>query len=458
VQQSRALERHGDMPAMHRAGTMVSMETRTALAGFRGAADSPPMEDTRSIAVSPPVRGTIGKGVIGLLAVAVFINYVDRGNLATAAPLIRDELHLSNTQLGVLLSAFFWSYTPGQILAGWLAEKINAYRTLALGLAIWSAATAGSGLVGSFTALIMLRLVLGLGESAAFPCSSKIFAEHLPAQKLGSANGLISVGLALGPAFGTFAGGMLMAHAGWRSTFLVFGLASMLWLAPWLRATRQASSHADANKADGVPSFFAILGQVRAWGASLGHFSANYSLYFVISWLPLYLVKVRGFSVSQMAELGGVVYVIYAISAQTTGWLSDRWMKAGASSTRVRKTFLVCAHAGTAVCMVVCAMGGPSLSIAGLLASGIFFGCCTPHMYAVAQTLAGPRAGGKWMALQNCVGNLAGITAPLVTGIVVDRTGSFGLAFLAAAGVALAGAFCWGVVIRRIDAVDWNGA
>jgi len=175
------------------------------------------MASTNFVGAEPShvVANGIGKGVVALLALAVFINYVDRGNLATAAPLIGSELKLSNTQIGLLLSAFFWTYTPGQILSGWLAERINAYRTLALGLAIWSLATALSGIASGFVALIILRLVLGLGESAAFPCSSKLLAEHLPRHRLGAANGLIGVGLALGPAFGTYGGGTIMAHFGW---------------------------------------------------------------------------------------------------------------------------------------------------------------------------------------------------------------------------------------------------
>src|SRR5882672_8890809 len=153
----------------------------------------------------------IGPTVVPLLAVAIFINYVDRGNLATAAPLIKDQLQLSSTQIGLLLSAFFWSYVPAQILAGWLAERINPYRTLALGLALWSIATAASGITSGFNTLIALRILLGLGESAAFPCSSKLLAHHLALDRLGGANGLLAAGQALGPAFGTFVGGMLIA-------------------------------------------------------------------------------------------------------------------------------------------------------------------------------------------------------------------------------------------------------
>ncbi|HEY6578412.1 MAG TPA: MFS transporter, partial [Rhizomicrobium sp.] len=152
--------------------------------------------------VSRPSAG-IGGGVVPLLALAIFINYVDRGNLATAAPLMKDELHLTGSQIGLLFSAFYWTYIPSQILAGWLAERINAYRTLALGLFFWSLATAATGLASSFALLIALRLILGVGESAAFPCSSKLLARHLPSNRLGTAIGAIATGLALGPALGT---------------------------------------------------------------------------------------------------------------------------------------------------------------------------------------------------------------------------------------------------------------
>ena len=401
----------------------------------------------------------IGRGVVALLGLAVFINYVDRGNLATAAPLMKDELKLNNSQIGLLLSAFFWTYVPGQVLAGWLAERINAYRTLAIGLAIWSLATAATGLVSGFAVLIALRLVLGVGESAAFPCSSKLLAQHLPTHQLGAANGLIGVGLALGPAFGTFFGGTLMAFTGWRPAFLLFGLVSLLWLIPWLLATRKASVEADTSDT-GVapPSFLEILGRPSAWGASLGHFAANYAFYFVISWLPLYLVKSRGLSVGQMAQLGGVIYVIYAASCLATGWICDRWMAAGASDTRVRKTFLVAGHLGAAICMAVCAVGGPVTSIVSLLFAGLFFGFNTPNIFAVGQTLAGPRAAGKWIGLQNCVGNTAGIVAPIITGFVVDRTGQFDWAFAIAGGVSLLGVLGWGLIIRRVSAERWAGA
>ena len=399
---------------------------------------------------------TLGTGIVLLLALAVFINYVDRGNLATAAPLMKDELGLTAGQIGVLLSAFFWTYMPGQMVAGWLAEKINPYRALALGLAVWSIATALTGLAAGFAMFIALRLLLGLGESVAFPCSSKLLAQHLPPHRLGLANGLIALGLSLGPAFGTFTGGMLMAQLGWRQVFILFGLVSMLWLWPWLVATRRLSAADDGPKVDAAPPFRAILARREAWGAGLGHFCCNYGFYFVISWLPLYLVKSRGFSVSQMAELGGLIYLVYAASSLAVGWLSDRWMAAGGSATLVRKTIICSGNVLTALAMLGCMIGNAPVVIASLFAAGVSFGFGSPNIFAIGQTLAGPRAAGKWVGFQNCVGNFAGIVAPIITGFVVDSTGEFTWAFAVAGLVSLTGVVGWGLIIPRIAAIDWT--
>jgi len=398
---------------------------------------------------------TFGTGIVAMLALSLFINYVDRGNLATAAPLMKTELGLNAKQIGLMLSVFFWTYTPAQILAGWLAEKINPYRALALGVAIWSLATVLTGFGSDYSILIGLRLLLGLGESVAFPCSSKLLAQHLPTHKLGMANGMIALGLSLGPAFGTFTGGLLMARVGWRPSFVLFGLASLVWVVPWLLMTRQLSAEDDAPKVDTAPAFAVILAKPQAWGAGLGHFCNNYAFYFVISWLPLYLVKSRGFTVSQMAEMGGLIYVVYAASSFITGWACDRWMANGASDTKARMTFLISGHVLTALGMAGCVVGNAPVAIASLFVSALAFGFIAPNLYASGQTLAGPRGGGKWIGFQNCLGNIAGIVAPIVTGFVVDTTGEFTWAFAVAGVVAIGGVFAWGGIVRRIELLDW---
>lgn len=406
---------------------------------------------------APAKAQTIGAAVVPLLALAVFINYVDRGNLATAAPLIKGELNLTSTQIGLLLSAFFWTYVPAHLLAGWLSVRINAYRTMALGLAVWSIATVFSGLASGFGALLGLRLLLGIGESAAFPCSSKLIGQHLPHDKLGAANGLIGVGLALGPAFGTFFGGMLMAQVGWRWVFLIFGIASLLWLIPWWAATRHASARVAADDREtGGPSLLQIMRQRDAWGAGFGHFCNNYAFYFVISWLPLYLVRYRGFSVENMALIGGLVYLVYAISCWLTGFVSDRWMRTGASATRVRKTIMALNVSIVAASLIGAAFGNVTVSVACLFCAGIGFGLATTTIYAIGQSLAGPRAAGAWVGFQNCLGNCAGIVAPALTGFIVDQTGQFFWAFAIAGAVALAAGIGWLFLIRRIEPIDWG--
>ena len=141
------------------------------------------------------------------------------------------------------------------------------------------------------------------------------------------------MGLALGPAFGTLVGGLMMASLGWRSGFLLVGLSSLLWLIPWLTVTRGAGAepqaHADDGPAPVVPSFLAILKRRELWGASLGHFSGNYGFYFVVSWLPLYLVKSQGYSISLMAGVGAAIYVTYAVAAFVSGQVTDLWMSRG---------------------------------------------------------------------------------------------------------------------------------
>jgi MFS family permease len=389
-----------------------------------------------------------------LLAAAILINYVDRGNLATAAPLMQAELELNNAQIGMLLSAFFWSYAPMQLVAGWMAERLDLTRLLAVGLALWSVATLATGLVTSFAAILSLRLLLGLGESAFYPCSSKLLATKALEHQRGAANGLIAAGQALGPTLGTLAGGLLMASFGWRAVMVGFGAFSLLWLLPWLAATRRESSVAPL--AHHPVSYAEILRQRSVWGASLGHFCSNYVLFFVLTWLPSYLVKVRGLSVSEMAAVGAFVYCLYAVSCTVTGWTADRLVRAGRSPNRVYKAFVISASVGSAVCMLLCVSTPPSLAVLWLAAAGIFFGLGSPMLFLIAQTLAGPRATGQWVGIQNFVGNIAGVIAPWLTGFIVDRTGGFDGAFALAGLIVLCGALAWGIVIPRVETLSWS--
>jgi len=417
-----------------------------------------------------------------LLALSIFINYIDRGNLAIAAPLIKDDLGLSYSQLGVLLSSFFYTYALFQIVSGWLVDRFPVNWVLALGILVWSAATFGTGLVSGFKLLFVMRLILGIGESVAYPSYSKIISRHFSESQRGRANSLISAGQASGPAVGTLLGGMLIAHAGWRIFFMVFGVASSLWLLPWLKFLRKpkpttqsnrallprsagilpasnSAAHGAAGKLTREPvsaSILQILRQRSAWGTFAGLFAYNYVWYFFITWLPTYLIRERGFSIQAMSIVTGVAFFVLAISALVSGWLSDKWIGAGATPTRVRKTFTGLASLIASSILLVGTVANHRIAISILIFICVGLGMGTSNLWSVTQTLAGPATSGKWTGLQNFTGNLAGWIAPAVIGLIVQRTGNFFWVFVITSGVTLLGAAAWIFVVGPIQPVAWS--
>jgi ACS family D-galactonate transporter-like MFS transporter len=405
-----------------------------------------------------------------LLALSIFINYVDRGNLAIAAPLLKDDLGLSLYQLGLLFSSFFWTYAIFQIVSGWLVDRFPVNWVLALGILLWSAATLGTGFVHGFKLLLAMRLILGIGESVAYPSYSKIISRHFAESQRGRANSLISAGQASGPAFGTLLGGMLMPRIGWRLFFIVLGVASSLWLLPWLKFLRRtlpakgsAPAPAPMQNQEWRPSepavtagILEILQQRSAWGTFAGLFAYNYIWYFFITWLPFYLVRERHFSVQGMSVVSSLAFVVLAISALASGWLSDKWIAAGGTPTRVRKTFTGAGPLIASSLVFVGIIANHAVAVAILMLACIGLGMCTSNLWAVTQTLAGPATSGKWTGLQNFTGNLAGWIAPALIGLIVQKTGNFFWVFVITSGATLLGSAAWIFLVGPIKPIVWR--
>jgi MFS family permease len=390
--------------------------------------------------------------IVGLLAAALFINYVDRGAVPTAAHLIQDDLGFSARQLGLLFSAFFWSYTLLQIPVGWVAERYGAQRVLAGGLAVWACATMLVGLAQSFAALLVLRLLLGIGESAGFPSVSKLLATVVPVKSLGTANGIVAFAYLFGPAVGAYCGGLLMVAFGWRSAFWVFGALSLLWLLPWSRV-RLPTSTVQTSAANG-PTLRTLLRQRSLWGTSLGLFSSNYTFYFMLTWLPFYLVRERGFSTGEMTGLTGSAYVVNALSALIAGWAIDHVARSGRANLAY-KAVMVAAHLGSVACMLCIALASPPWAVGGIFVYQILSGMSSPGVFAMSQILAGPSASGRWVGIQNAMGNLAGVIAPALTGLLVEETHQFTPAFLLSALVSVLGLAGWVWMIPRLAPLPW---
>jgi MFS family permease len=391
-----------------------------------------------------------------MLSAALFINYVDRGAVPTAAPLIQHDLQLNNEQLGRLFSAFFWVYALIQIPVGWLAERYGAHRVLAAGLIVWATATMLTGATSSFAMLIGLRMMLGLGESAGFPCVSKLLASVVPVKGLGKANGIVALGYLVGPGIGIWAAGLLIDHFSWRGTFVIFGILSLLWLVPWaaVKLPKLATARSDAD----TPTWGMVLKQRGLWGTTVGLFSSNYMWYFMLSWLPTYLVKERGFSMHEMEHLGTIGYLVNGVSALIVGWSIDRFVARRGSANVAYKLVMVVAHTGSMICMLAMALGSQSTALEGMFGFQVLMGASSPGVYAMSQILAGPRASGRWVGIQNSIGNLPGVISPWVSGIIVDRTGHFTLALIAAAVMSGLGIVGWIGMVPKLVPLKWGAS
>jgi MFS family permease len=403
--------------------------------------------------------------VILLLVLSVVINYVDRSNLGLAMPLLERQFSFSYLRAGELLSAFFWTYALVQLfgLAGELTDRFPVGWVLMLGYLLWSTATAFVGLSTSYATLFALQLVLGLGESVAYPCYSRIFAA-MPQEHRGRANAFIDAGTKLGPAAGAFVGGMVLVHWGWRMLFVVFGVGALAWMLPWYFAMPRGRSALEVNAptpvsaSNGATGSIAKMVRLRcAWGTTIGHFSGNYFYYFLLAWLPTYLVQEEHLSIGSMSKLTAAIFLLIACTTLLAGWISDRLIAHGVSATTVRLRLVVGGQAMASCLLALTFVHGHPLIALGLLAIAcVGHGGYASNHWAIAQTLAGPAMAGRWSSLQNGVANFAGIAAPWLAGLIVQTRGSARLAFVVTGGVALVGALSWALLVRRVEPVDWE--
>ena len=395
-------------------------------------------------------------GLVALLSVALLINYVDRGSIAIAAPLLGKELNLTASEIGWVLGLFYWAYAPMQPVMGWFADRFGPARVLAGGLLLWSLATATTGFAGGLAALVVLRLLMGVGESTFYPSALSLLSRNVAATQRARATATMQFGALIGPAIGTLLGGFMMLRYGWRAMFLVMGLASLSWLIFWRRWMRSEQGAARPTQSGDDPPYALILRQRALWGGMIGTFCSNYAFYFVFSWLPLYLVNERGLSLAEMAPLTSAFYVFDGASVLLTGWLLDRWVSRGASLNRAYKTALAASSAGVGLCLIASSVvAGPLAAAAILMLTGVMDGLNSPSNPSVTQTFAGPRATGRWMGIQNAVGNVAGMTAPVVTGYLVQQSGHYTSALMVSGMVALFGLVAWLVIVPEVRPIEW---
>ena len=398
---------------------------------------------------APETRPRLPWGLVVLLVLAMGMNFLDRGNLAVAAPVLGPQLGIASWRMGILLSAFFWTYVVSQIAGGSLVDRIEVRWVYAAGYFLWSAATLFSGVMGSFGGLLSMRLLLGVGESVAYPATSRVLAAVIPEERRGLANSLVDLGARLGPAAGTVFGALVAARFGWRALFLVTGAVGMIWLVPWLVAAPRTLVPRRRQERSAGLSWSQLLHWKSVWGTCGGLCGANYAWYFLLNWMPSYLVRERHFSMNSLAFWGAMPYLSMAVSSLSGGILADRWIARGRNAVAVRRGFLVTGLALTALFLPLVLIPSVVWGVAGLLLACFAFGIYASILFSLTQTLAGPEAAGRWTGLQNACGNVAGILSPAIAGWLVERTGSFSAAFLAASVACLLGSASFGFLVRE---------
>jgi len=396
--------------------------------------------------------------VLALLVVSGFINYIDRSNLSVGATNIQNEFHLTPFQLGLLLGAFFWTYALSQFLgfAGWLVDRFHVSWILAGGFFLWSGAMGTTGLASTFALLFATRLLLGMGESVAYPCYSRILVTDFPENHRGVTNAWIDAGTKSGPALGSLLGALALARFGWRALFVGLGFGSLLWLIPWLAWMPRGEAFSAPVDPRKIPSALRILSQRSAVCSALGLFCSNYFWYFLVTWLPHYLETERHFSKAKMGVFASLAYLAVAVASVVSGWLSDRWISRGGAPTRVRKTFTGFGLAFATIILPVALVRDEGVAMGLLMLACISYGAFASNVWAITQTLAGPHAAGRWTAMQNGFGNFSGVVGPALTGWLVGRTGLFSLSFAVAAAVALAGSAIFVFGIGPLEPIRWE--
>jgi len=411
--------------------------------------------------------------MIALCFVANIINFLDRSNLAIAVPHIEAELHLSSFQVGLGLSAFFWTYALMQVPVGWLIDRFGVRRCLAGSVLWWSLFTAATAFVSGLPSLLAARLLLGVGEAGALPGFAKVVFNWFPRTERGLASSIFDSGSRVGSALALPLVAWLVASVGWRQSFIWTGLLGFIWVAIWVWLYRDPKDHSHVTEAEcallresqrthdepiknSPVSLGYLLKQRTIWGMMIGFFCLNFAIYFFITWFPTFLIKARHFSMEEVQYYG----LFPALFAIPFGWIggavSDALLRRGWSATRARKTCLV---GGMLVSCVIAFAPLVQSSVTALVLMGASYAALA-FTAANIWTLPGevaPSAGNVALigALQNGAANLAGIGITTFTGLLLTLTGgSFVLPLAVAGALCIVGALSYLFIMGPVERIS----
>ena len=373
-----------------------------------------------------------------LLFAASLINYFDRQTLAFALPILGQEFKLDAVQKGWIASAFFWTYALMQIPMGLAVDRFNLRWVYAGAFALWSFAQGMTGFVGSLWMLIVCRMLLGIGESIYLVGGTKIVSLFFPLAKRGLPCGVFDAGTRTGLVLEGLTIGWMLDKFGWRATFAIVGFAALIWLVPWFLATPRQMR--DPSPPETQPRQKFNWGEVGALlrnrdmlGVLLGFFCFDYYWYFLITWLPSYLYDVRQLTILKSAIYTSLPMLVFGVCLPLGGWFADRLIGLGWDSARTRKSIITFAFLSGLLIIPAAHVDSANAALAFIML-GCVVGLSGPNQLVLLQGCAPPEKIGLAVGVYNFVGNIAGILAPVITGIVIKMSGgSYTSAFVLAA-------------------------
>ena len=417
------------------------------------------MQDNTTTTVEKEARTKTRLGVLALISFATMLNYVDRAIMGVAAPAITEELAISPVMMGLIFSAFSWTYALSQIPGGIVLDKLGTRVTYALSLGFWSLFTLLHGVVSNVGGLLAMRLGLGVAESPCFPTNSRVLSTWFPQNERARANSVYAVGQYTGLAFFAPVLFWIISAWGWRALFYVFGGIGVVYSVIWYYLYRDPQHSKSVNQAEldhieaggglahsgpTVPFTWKNVGKLLAkrqiLGASIGQFCGNSTLVFFLTWFPTYLATERGMDWLKSGMFAVMPYIAASAGVLLGGVISDMIIKRTGSVNWGRKLPIVGGLFLASTIILANYVESDMLVI--IIMSVAFFG---QGMVNLGWTLVSDVAPKSMIGLTggvfNLCTNLAGIITPIVIGVIVSATGSFYGALAFIGGLALVGAF-----------------
>ena len=400
--------------------------------------------------------------VAGLMFLGGMINYLDRSALSVAAPFVAKDLHLDQARLGIVFSSFFWGYALFCFVGGYASDRFGPKRVYAVAMLVWSVFCGLTAAAFSLASLLVIRVAFGMGEGPIGSTANKMIRNWFPREQQASAISIANAGTPLGGAISGPIVGFLALAAGWRVSFVAIALIGILWAVAWIMLVRDhpepdaqalqtpGAGAAAAGEADLPLGPLLLRPAVLATGFAF--FGYACILYFFLTWFPSYLLMAKHLSVKSMSLATVIPWLVGFIGLAGGGFLSDFLYRLTGNAVFARKlvlvTCLLASAIGIAFAGIVASVGGA----VALMAVSIFFMYLTGNTYfaLVLDTVESSRVGGV-SGFVHFIANCGGIVAPLVTGFIVQATGSFISAFLLTGAIAVLGAAAVAVFVRTPD-------